>query len=64
MHICSCSCAPGAYDRTVRTARPTPARSVARWHQNRCLARSIGRLCDRLFDRTSMQKGKYYYYVS
>ena len=34
------------------------ARSAARWQQKRCLTRFIGRLCDRLFDRTSTRPGK------
>ena len=41
---------------TVRAAEWTSvARSAARWQQKRCLARFMGRLCDRLFDRTSMR---------
>ena len=46
----------GAMLRTlaVRAAElASVARSVARWQRKRCLARFIGRLCDRLFDRTS-----------
>jgi hypothetical protein len=34
------------------------ARSAARWQQKRCLARFIGRLCDRLFDRGSTRLQK------
>ena len=34
------------------------AHSAARWQQKRCLTRFIGRLCDRLFDRTSTRSGK------
>ena len=44
------------------TARATEllsvARSAARWQQKRCLSRFIGRLCDRLFDRTSTRPNK------
>ena len=43
----------------VRAAELTSvARSAARWQQKRCLARFIGRLCDRLFDRTSTRPRK------
>ena len=51
----------GAMLRTlaVRAAELTSvARSAARWQQKRCLARFIGRLCDRLFDRTSTRPKK------
>ena len=44
---------------SVRAAELTSvARSAARWQQKRCLARFIGRLCDRLFDRTSTRPAK------
>ena len=44
---------------TVRAAELTSvARSAVRWQQKRCLARFIGRLCDRLFDRTSTRPVK------
>ena len=33
-------------------------RSAARWQEKRCLARFIGRLCDRLFNRASMRPEK------
>ena len=43
----------------VRAAELTSvARSAARWQQKRCLARFIGRLCDRLFHRTSTRPKK------
>ena len=44
---------------TVRaTELLSVARSAARWQQKRCLSRFIGRLCDRLFDRTSTRPNK------
>ena len=44
---------------TVRaTELLSVARSAARWQQKRCLARFIGRLCDRLFDRASTRPNK------
>ena len=51
----------GAMLRTlaVRAAELTSvARSAVRWQQKRCLAHFIGRLCDRLFDRTSTRPRK------
>ena len=51
----------GAMLRTlgVRAAELTSvARSAARWQQKRNLARFIGRLCDRLLDRTSTRPAK------
>ncbi len=52
----------GAMLRTlsVRAAELTSVgRSAARWQQKRCLARFVGRLCDRLFDRTSTRPQKW-----
>lgn len=44
---------------TIRgTELRSVARSAARWQQKRCLARFIGRLCDRLFDRSSTRPNK------